>query len=63
MNYLSKKEGIKMKKLRLRQGVKDVLVIALFYLIIVVGVVLINYRFEQIKSVDTEAPTQYTNAN
>ena len=63
MNYLSKKEGIKMKKLRLRQGVKDVLVIALFYLVIVVGVVLINYRFEQIKSVDTEAPTQYTNAN
>lgn len=63
MNYLSKKEGIKMKKLRLRQGVKDVLVIALFYLIIVVGVVLVNYRFEQIKSVDTEAPTQYTNAN
>lgn len=63
MNYLSKKEGIKMKKLRLRQGVKDVLVIALFYLVIVVGVVLVNYRFEQIKSVDTEAPTQYTNAN
>lgn len=52
-----------MKKLRLKQGVKDILVVTLFYLMIVIGVVLVNYRLEQIKSADTEVSTQYTNAN
>lgn len=46
-----------MRKLRLRQGVKDVLVVILFYLIIVIGVILVNLRFEQIKNVEAEATT------
>ena len=35
-----------MKKLRLRQNVKDALAIALFMVMIVVGVLLVNARFE-----------------
>lgn len=46
-----------MRKLKLRQGVKDVLVVILFYLIIVIGVILVNYRFEQTKNVVAEATT------
>lgn len=52
-----------MKKLRLKEGVKNILAETLFILILVIGVVLVNYRLEQIKSADTEVPTQYTNAN
>ena len=35
-----------MKKLRLRQNVKDTLAIALFMVMIVIGVIAINARFE-----------------
>lgn len=36
------------KKLRLRQGVKDALGVALFYAVIVLGVIVLNARFEGI---------------
>ena len=49
----------KTKKLRLRQGVKEVLGVALFYSLIVVGVIALNARMEQIngqtKSADVVA--------
>lgn len=35
-----------MKKLRLRQNVKDVLAVVLFMIMIIVGVIAINARFE-----------------
>lgn len=35
-----------MKKLRLRQNVKDSLAVALFMVMIVIGVIAINTRFE-----------------
>lgn len=36
------------KKLRLRQEVKDVLVVILLYVIILVGIILLNARLEQL---------------
>lgn len=35
-----------MKKLRLRQNVKDALAVALFMVMIVIGVIALNARFE-----------------
>lgn len=35
-----------MKKLRLRQNVKDALAVALFMVMIIVGVIAVNARFE-----------------
>lgn len=40
-----------MKQLKLKQGVKDFLSIALLYLIIVIGVILINTRLEKINTI------------
>lgn len=36
------------KKLRLRQEVKDVLAVVLLYVIILVGIILLNARLEQL---------------
>ena len=40
-----------MKQLKLKQGVKDFLSIVLLYLIIVIGVILINTRLENINTI------------
>lgn len=42
------------KKLRLKRGVKNFLGIALFYAIIVLGVVVLNARFESINESNRE---------
>lgn len=42
-----------MKQLKLKQGVKDVLGIIIFYLIIIMGVVLVNARLESIQQKTT----------
>lgn len=49
--------------MKLREEVKGVLGIALLYLIVLLGIVLVNARLGEQKSVDTEVPTQYTNVN
>lgn len=49
--------------MKLREEVKGVLGIVLLYVIVLLGIVLINARLGQQKSVDVETPTQYTNVN
>ena len=50
--------------MKLREEVKGVLGIALLYLIVLIGIVLVNARLgEMQKNVDTEVPTHYTNTN
>ena len=51
--------------MKLKENVKGVLGVVLFYTIIFLGVVLVNARLGELqnKSVDTEVPTQYTNVN
>ena len=51
--------------MKLREEVKGVFGVVLLYLIVIIGIVLINARLGSIqnKSVDTEVPTQYTNTN
>lgn len=39
-----------MKKLKLRENVKNIIGVILFYLLIIGGVILINYRLETINS-------------
>lgn len=46
------------KKLRLRQGVKDFLGVALFYAIIVLGVILLNARIGSINECIREGNSQ-----
>ena len=46
------------KKLRLRQGVKDFLGVALFYAIIVLGVIVLNARFEYLNECVGEGNTE-----
>lgn len=36
-----------MKQLKLKQGVKDILGVLLLYLIVIIGVILLNYRLGQ----------------
>jgi hypothetical protein len=50
-----------MKKLRLKQGVKDFLGIMLFITVIIGGLFLVSDKQE--KSVATEVTTQHTNVN
>lgn len=39
-----------MKRLKLKQGVKDFLGVAFLYLIVLVGIILIDARFEKINA-------------
>lgn len=48
------------RKLRLREPVQNFLGIALFYLIIILGVILLNARFEQLNNQQKNADVQYT---
>lgn len=50
-----------MKRMRLKQGVKDILGIVLFYGVIIIGIILMNYSVE--KSADAETSTPHTNVN
>lgn len=43
-----------MKKLKLKESVKNVLAVALFYTIIVLGVIALNSRFESIEECTNE---------
>lgn len=49
--------------MKLREEVKGVLGIVLLYVIVLLGIVLINARLGEQKSADTEVPTQNTNVN
>lgn len=42
-----------MKRLKLKQGVKDFLGIALFYIVILLGIVLLNARVDEIEQKNT----------
>lgn len=43
--------------MKLKESVKGVIGIILFYLIIILGVIMLNARLEQIKNVEAEATT------
>lgn len=43
--------------MKLKDSVKGVLGVILFYLIIILGVIMVNARLEQIKNVEAEATT------
>lgn len=47
--------------MKLREEVKGVLGVIVLFIIALIGVVLLNQRLGNQKSVDTEVPTQYTN--
>ena len=51
--------------MKLREEVKGVLGVIALYLIVILGIVLLNQRLGDLqnKSVDVETPTQYTNTN
>lgn len=49
--------------MKLREEVKGVLGIISLFVIALIGVVLLNIRLGNQKSVDVETPTQYTNVN
>jgi len=49
--------------MKLREEVKGVLGVISLFVIAFIGVVLLNVRLGEQKSVDTEVPTQHTNVN
>lgn len=48
------------RKLRLKESVKEKLGVGLFYLVIVLGVVVLNARFEYLNEQQKNADVQYT---
>lgn len=49
--------------MKLKEEVKGVLGVISLFVIALIGVVLLNIRLGEQKSVDTEVPTQHTNVN